>query len=144
MSGIKKLDILLKSMKPERIKGEFVFCTISKENFSKIKIAPLLIFHEKEGVTIIVEKELADKMNFQYQNTWAMITLSVHSDLAAIGFLAVITKKLAEEGISVNAVSAYYHDHLFVPYEKVQSALKALKEISNCLISNSQILKCSK
>ncbi|MEK6921630.1 MAG: ACT domain-containing protein [Nanoarchaeota archaeon] len=129
MSGIKKLDILLKSMKPERIKGEFVFCTISKENFSKIKIAPLLIFHEKEGVTIIVEKELADKMNFQYQNTWAMITLSVHSDLAAIGFLAVITKKLAEEGISVNAVSAYYHDHLFVAYEKAERAMKALKDI---------------
>ncbi len=118
-------------MKPEQVKGEFVFCTLSEEIFSKTKIVPLLVFHEKEGVTIIIKKELAEKMKFSHQNSWAMITLTVHSDLAAVGFLAVITKKLAEEGISVNAVSAYYHDHLFVPYEKREVAMKALKEISS-------------
>ena len=131
MSGIKNITLLLKSMKPEQVKREFVFCTLSEEIFSKTKISPLLIFHEKEGVTIIIKKELAEKMNFSYQNVWAMITLTVHSDLAAVGFLAIITKKLAEEGISVNAVSAYYHDHLFVPYEKAERAMKALKEISS-------------
>ncbi len=131
MSGIKNLGILLKSMKPEQVKGTFVFCTLSEEMFSKTKITPLLIFHEKEGVTIIVEKEVADKMKFQYQNTWAMITLSVHSDLTAVGFLAAITEKLAKEGISVNAISAYYHDHLFVPYEKAEYAMNALKQISS-------------
>lgn len=131
MSGIKNVDVLLKSMKPEHIKGKFVFYSISKEKFINLKIDPLLIFHEKEGVTLILNKASADKMKFSYQNVWALITLTVHSDLAAVGFLAVITKKLAEEGISVNAVSAYYHDHLFVPYEKVESAMKALKEISS-------------
>ncbi len=115
-------------MKPEVVKGEFVFCTIIEEQFSKLKIVPLLIFHEKEGVTLILERKSADKMKISYQNSCALITLTVHSDLAAVGFLAAITKTLAEKNISVNAVSAYYHDHLFVPYEKKEQAMKALKE----------------
>ncbi len=127
MSGIKNLGVLLKSMKPKLVKGEFVFCTLSKKKFSKIKLNPILIFHEKEGVTLILPRRVADKLRLSYQNSWALITLTVHSDLAAVGFLAAITKKLAEEGISINAVSAYYHDHLFVPYEKREQAMKALK-----------------
>jgi len=59
-----------------------------------------------------------------------MITLTIHSDLNAVGFLASITKKLAEKGISVNAISAFYHDHLFVPYEKRIEVIKALKELT--------------
>ena len=118
-------------MRPEQIKGEFVFCIISIEQFSKLEIIPLLVFHEKEGVTLILDRKIADKLNLSYQETWAFITLTVHSDLAAVGFLAAITKKLAEKKISVNAVSAYYHDHLFVPYEKAELALRALQELSS-------------
>ena len=45
------------------------------------------------------------------------------------GFLAKITEKLAGAKISVNAVSAYYHDHLFVSKEKAGLAMKKLKEL---------------
>jgi hypothetical protein len=51
----------------------------------------------------------------------------VHSALTAVGFLAAITTRLAEAGISVNAVSAYYHDHLFVPWERREEAMEVLK-----------------
>jgi hypothetical protein len=29
-----------------------------------------------------------------------------------------VTSKLAEYEISANVAAAYYHDHIFVPYEK--------------------------
>ena len=58
---------------------------------------------------------------------WAMITLSIHSDLEAVGFLAAITTVLAAIDIPVNAVSAYYHDHTFVPYEHHDDALECLR-----------------
>lgn len=89
-----------------------------------------MAFHEEEGVTFIVEKEIAEKNNLAYDKIWSLITLKVHSDLSAVGFLAAITKALAEAGISVNAVSAYYHDHLFVPEEKKEEAMKVLKKLS--------------
>ena len=44
-----------------------------------------------------------------------MITVMVHSALDAVGFLATITTRLAAAGIGVNLVSAFFHDHLFVP-----------------------------
>ena len=128
MSGIKKLDLLMHSMQPKQIKGKFVFCAVPSRQFKKLKIEPILVFREKEGITLILEKKTADQKLLAYQNTWAMITLTVHSDLSAVGFLAAVTKKLAENQISVNAVSAYYHDHLFVPYGKAKKAMNVLKK----------------
>lgn len=55
---------------------------------------------------------------------------AVFSILEAVGFLATITNKLAENNISVNAVSAYYHDHLFVTTDKAEQAMHVLMEMS--------------
>jgi len=130
MGGIKNLDELIKSMKPELNRGKFVFCTILKDKLDMLKVKPMMLFEEKEGITIIIKKEDADNNKLNYENIWAMITLNVHSDLSAIGFLARITNKLAENGISVNAVSAFYHDHLFVPFDKAEMAIKLLNSLS--------------
>ena len=60
-----------------------------------------------------------------------MITLSVHSSLEAVGFLAAITARLANAGISVNAVSAFHHDHLFVPEHRASEALRLLQDMQD-------------
>ncbi len=114
-------------MKPELAKEEFVFCTIPEKRFSELRLKPLMAFREKEGTTIIVQRKTADNSLLSYSGVWALITLSVHSDLNVVGFLAAVTDKLARAGISVNAVSAYYHDHLFVPIEKAGRAITLLK-----------------
>jgi uncharacterized protein len=128
MIGINNLDELLKSMNPELSKDKFVFCTTNKD--LDLKLIPKMIFHEKEGETFIIRKEEADRYKLEYNGIWSMITLTVHSDLNAVGFLAKITEKLAKHGISVNPVSAYYHDHLFVPFDKSKEAIKVLEEFS--------------
>ena len=133
MVGINNLNILLKNMKPELNKKEFVFVTVSSDKFNDLiqeSIDPKLIFEEKEGITLILEKTKAKKHKLKFESSWAMITLTINSDLQAIGFLATITNKLAENKISVNAISAYYHDHLYVPYNKKDLTMKLLKEVS--------------
>lgn len=124
MPGEANLARLLKDMQPELQQGKFVF--LSLETFSPaIEDHAVMKFRETEGWTVIVRQEVAHTLSADTPR-WAMITLTVHSDLNAVGFLAAITKRLAEAGISVNAVSAYYHDHLFIPWEKRKQAMQIL------------------
>ena len=58
-----------------------------------------------------------------------MIALNIHSSLEAVGFLAAITTRLAGAGMGVNPVSAFYHDHLFVPAERAEEAMGLLRQL---------------
>ena len=123
------LQVLLTGMKPEMQPGIFVFCTISEETEIPVGTKPLLTFREREGMTLVVRQEQAERLGLAYQFASRLITLTVHSSLEAVGFLAAITARLAEAGISVNAVSAFYHDHLFVPHNRADEALARLEEM---------------
>jgi uncharacterized protein len=133
MLGETNLDILLKSINPLLKDGEYVFCSINDQDRHRknwISLEPIAFFHEVEGLTLVLRQEVAEQANLPYGATFRMITLSVHSSLEAVGFLAAITGKLAKSGISVNPVSAYYHDHLFVPTARVSKVMELLREFS--------------
>ena len=93
------------------------------------ELNPIGIFHEKEGVTFILEQQDAVNKKIHYQSDYRLITLNVHSSLDAVGLTAAFSAKLAEKNISANVVTAYYHDHIFVPEEKAEQALNAILEL---------------
>jgi hypothetical protein len=129
--GENNLAKLLQNMKPEMHEGVLVFCSVPGDTEIPAALKPVQIFREREGTTLVVRREEAESAGLPYQFASRLITLTVHSSLEAVGFLAAITGRLAEAGISVNAVSAYYHDHLFVPEHRVDEALRHLQEMSN-------------
>lgn len=59
-----------------------------------------------------------------------MITLNIHSSLEAVGFMAAVSAKLTEQGIGVNPVSGFFHDHCFVPVGREEEAMIALEEMA--------------
>ncbi|MFL9989330.1 ACT domain-containing protein [Paraburkholderia sediminicola] len=59
-----------------------------------------------------------------------LITLSVQSSLEAVGFIAVISHKLAVAGISCNVIAGYCHDHILVPVDRAEEAMTLLHEIA--------------
>ena len=128
MSGETDLNKLLQSIQPILHSGEYVFCSVQSKDLLSHNLDPLGTFKEKEGITLILSKEQADAASLSYTSVFCMITLSVHSSLDAVGFIAAISSKLAEHNISTNPVSAYYHDHLFVPIAKAQKAMELIKE----------------
>lgn len=130
MFGEKSLTTLLKSMQPELLKEEYIFCLVPPEQVKTLNIAPVCQFRELEGMTLILTRQEAERVNIDYKLVFKMITLQVHSSLEAVGFIAAIANKLAENGISVNVVSAYYHDHLFVSSEKAEQVMQLLAEMS--------------
>ncbi len=130
MHGETDLQTLIASMKPSLGELPYVFCSIDQAAFDALPFIPLGTFHEREGISIIVTQQQASDSALAFDTSWACITLEIHSLLSAVGFLAVITAHLARVGISVNPVSAFYHDHLFVPWDKRACALEALIALS--------------
>jgi hypothetical protein len=130
MPGETDLQKLLKNMRPELRDGEYVFCTFPDGNAPRFDLDPLGCFRETEGWTLILERSVAEQAGVSYGFVARLITLTIHSSLEAVGFLDVITQKLAAAGISTNVISAYYHDHLFVPVDKTEQALQLLLEMT--------------
>ncbi|OAF17483.1 ribonuclease H [Bradyrhizobium centrolobii] len=130
MTGERNLEALLRDMKPEMQQGTFVFCTIPLNERIPAAVNPLMTFREQEGTTLVIPREEAEAAGLRYEFASGLITLTVHSALDAVGLLAAITSHLAEAGISVNAVSAFHHDHLFVPTHKADEALAVLRAMS--------------
>jgi hypothetical protein len=126
MSGEKDLQILLKSMKPEHNSGDYVFCKVEKLgnlNLDEVE----MFFKEKEATTLILKREIAEKLNLDYSMTTSWITLSVHSSLEAVGLTAAFSKALSDKGISCNVVAGFYHDHIFVGKSDTEKAMQILK-----------------
>lgn len=130
MSGERDLDRLLRTMSPLLQDGVFVFCALPSDADIPSALTPRLWFREREGLTLVVLREEAERAGLPAQFASRLITLDVHSALDAVGFLAAVTTRLAQAGISVNAVSAFHHDHLFVPEASAEEALHLLQEMS--------------
>jgi hypothetical protein len=128
MTGETHLTTLLATLKPELQTGEFVFCTLAEEHNVDLTDA-ICTFREKEGLSVILPREIADKQNIKYFYIASWITLNVYSSLEATGLTAAISKALADENISCNAVAAFYHDHVFVAREDAEKALEILKTL---------------
>ncbi len=132
MAGIRNLEELISSMLPELIEGEYVFCTIPHGEYGEFQeLTPLATFIEKEGITLVITKENADKSRLKYDTVYRCITLTVHSSLDAVGLTAAVSTKLSEHNISANIIAAYYHDHIFVPASNAVEALGLLLEFSH-------------
>jgi len=77
------------------------------------------LIREVEGITLVRPGE-----------GWARITLDIHSSLDAVGLTARVSAALAERGISANIIAALNHDHVFVPWDRRDEALAALRGLA--------------
>jgi uncharacterized protein len=114
-------------MRPDLKPGRFVFVTAPRVPDG---VDPVAYVREDEGMSIVLEQGEADDLGLAYEFVSAMITLQVHSSLDAVGLTAAVAGTLAEAGVSCNVVAGHFHDHLFVPIERAQQALRLLHALS--------------
>ena len=81
---------------------------------------------EAEGMTVV-----APLAALGGGEPWARISLTVQSDLAAVGLTAAFATALGAEGISCNVVAGVHHDHLFVQWDRRADAVAALRRLSD-------------
>ncbi len=127
MAPVSHLPTLLASMAPRIAPDTYVFATVPK---LPSRLKPIMTFREGERMTLILTLAEAEAANLPHTYSSRMITLNTHSSLEAVGFLAAVSTRLAASGISINPVSAFYHDHLFVPAERAVEAMKILDTLA--------------
>ncbi|NWC96567.1 MULTISPECIES: ACT domain-containing protein [unclassified Pseudomonas] len=129
MAGETALATLLRSMSPQLNDGDYVFCTLA-DGLIPEGCEVIGSFREQEGLTLIVERQQAERAGLAFDYVAAWITLNVHSALEAVGLTAAFATALGTAGISCNVIAGYYHDHLFVGRADAERAMTVLRQLA--------------
>ncbi|MGE8349782.1 MAG: ACT domain-containing protein [Pseudomonas protegens] len=129
MAGETSLATLLRSMSPQLNDGEYVFCSLTDPSLLQ-DCEVLGSFREREGLTVIVQRQQAERLGLAFDYVAAWITLNVHSALEAVGLTAAFAGALGQAGISCNVIAGYYHDHLFVGQADARRAMQVLQKLA--------------
>jgi hypothetical protein len=126
-AGRTDLAELLANLSPHLNDGSYVF--VRDEGTGGAEDAVVTVA-EPEGRTLVLPRERADELGLPYAFVASWITLRVHSDLEAVGLTAAFSAALTREAISANVVAGYFHDHLFVPEDRRDDAMRALRGLA--------------
>lgn len=122
------LSEMLTALAPTLHAGTYAFVSVPFDrDFAGLD--PVATFREDEGLTLVLDEERARAAGLPILFRAAWITLSVHSELAAVGLTAAVSAALADAGIACNVLAAAHHDHLFVPVESAQAAIDVLRRL---------------
>ena len=120
--GERDLAKLLRGMEPVLSPAPYGFAVWAGD---VLPYAAFATVTEDEGLTVVADLAGMRAAGL-ISDPWARISLTVHSDLAAVGLTAAFAGALAEAGISCNVIAGFHHDHLFVQWDRRCEALDVL------------------
>jgi len=97
---------------------------------------------DTEEVSLILKTRDWEKMKehfpvFESEAPYSVITFDIVLDLSLVGFLSVVSAILADEGISIYAISTYLRDHIMVKTKEADRTIQVLEElIQRCKSTN--------
>ena len=112
---------------------------IWKETFAIIKSkkpcpkAFANIIDKNETTVIIEQSKYNDEDVIEIEKGWKILTFDMVLPFGMVGFLAKFSKVLADENISIFAISAYSTDHILVKEKDLTRAEEKLKELG-CVV----------
>jgi len=124
------LATLLRHLEPALHDGVYVYVQLPADADAS-RFDAVATVREREGLTLIVREEDAARAGLTplFRARW--ITLTVHSDLQAVGLTAAFSRAIADAGIGCNVIAGAVHDHVFVPAERAEDALAALRALQS-------------
>ena len=110
-----------------------------KETFAVVKSKRPLpnafaVIQDKNEITVIIDQsKINNKDVIEIEKDWKIFTFDMILPFELVGFLAKISKVLADEKISIFAISAYSTDHILVKEKDLAKAIKKLENLG-CII----------
>jgi hypothetical protein len=126
--GEHDLDRMLASLDVEQRDGLYTFVS---GDWPTLRARAHAIVQEREGPTYIVAVADAIEAGAPVDFVAAWLTLSVWSSLSSVGLTAAVSTALAAAGVPGNVIAGYHHDHLLVPSDRVEEALRVLRKLSS-------------
>ncbi len=92
---------------------------------------PFMIFKDRFEVTLLLDEADAASLRLaldkpRIENGFRLLTFDIELDFSVTGFLAEISRVLAESKIPIVAVSSFSRDHLLIKQADLAAALRAL------------------
>jgi hypothetical protein len=125
--GERDLERLLRGMEPVLQDTAYGFAMWPG---GALPFAAFATVAEAEGLTVVAPLDVLAGAGLASE-PWGRISLTIHSDLAAVGLTAAFSAALARDGISCNVIAGLHHDHLFVPWDRRGDALRALEALAH-------------
>lgn len=116
-------------LSPTLAADEYGFATLEPGRQPPPGLTPLATFAEDEGLTLVATVSALDAARVGCQRGFARISLGLFSALEGVGLTAAVSAALADAGISCNMIAAYHHDHLFVPWDRREEALRIVETL---------------
>lgn len=120
----RELQSLLERLSPVIRPGSFVF--VDPRGSDGVDGPWLAWVEEPDGPSAVTRAEDAVRLGLEFDSIWSWITLSVESNLEAVGLTAAVSAALARGGIPANLIAGLRHDHVFVPVDDLDRALSLL------------------
>ena len=128
--AVKDLQTLLRSIAPTLMEGSWAFATLAKGKPMPPGLNPLATYQEAEGLSLLLDESDLARSALPHAFFCRGICLNVNPSLYAVGLLAAVSDVLAKAAMSINIVSAYHRDYIFVPSARADEALTLLKKLA--------------
>lgn len=85
---------------------------------------------DKNEITVIINQSKYDAKDvIKIEKDWKILTFDMVLPFGLVGFLAKVSKALADENISIFAISAYSTDHILIKEKDLEKAKKKLEKL---------------
>jgi uncharacterized protein len=129
MTGETDLSAMLASLRIER--REHPVTVVHLPEAVGLGGGVLAVIDEDEGTTAVVTIAEAERRSWPVGFRAAWLTVTVHSSLEAVGLTATLAEVLAARGIACNVLAGYFHDHLLVPLDRADEAVRSLEALAD-------------
>ncbi|MCV2867177.1 ACT domain-containing protein [Defluviimonas sp. WL0002] len=126
MRGETDLARMLAGMEPRLHPDEFGYGLIPGRGGIPPGLVPFATVLEAEGLTIVAPRSALIRHGIAHRAGFACITLTVHSDLEAVGLTAAFARALAEAGLGANVIAGLHHDHILTNWDRRSEAVDRL------------------
>lgn len=128
-NGGDEIDLprLLAGLRPRLSEMVFAFATTTSLKDIPAQASIIGTFMEDEGLTIVGALDEVAFTKVGHGGGWAKINLRAQSSPASVGLTAKVASVLADHGISPNIIAAFFHDHIFVPWDRRYQAMTILQ-----------------